>query len=331
VRIFELAKKLIDIPSVSGSEGAVGDFLMQYLKDAGFTITLQEISSARNNILALTDSPPKVLLCTHIDTVPPFFPATEDDEFIYGRGACDTKGISATMLTAANELLQSGVANFGLLFVVGEETDSIGAKKANELNCGSEYIIVGEPTDNRLAIGHKGILAFELKATGKAAHSAFPELGDSAVHKLLDVISDLRSLELPTDEILGKSTMNIGQIQGGVAHNVVANKASTQISIRTVTEIAALVTAIEQIVAEKCDLDIITKSEPQKLHTIPGYETVVLPYCTDIPHLKNFGKPMLFGPGSILVAHTADEKIPKQEMVDAVGHYVNLVKSLLAL
>lgn len=329
MNVFELTRELIDIPSVTGEEAAIADFLDRYLSKQGFAVTRQAIADNRHNILAQAGHASKVVLCSHIDTVPPFMAARENEDFIYGRGACDAKGILAAMIIAAQSLKESGVNNVALLFVVGEETESIGAKKASELNLNSKFIIVGEPTENRLARGHKGLVALRLSATGKAAHSAFPEQGDSAIEKLLDAIQRLRDTDFGGSE-LGPATLNIGQISGGVAHNVIPESACAVISIRSGRPSEAIIEQVRVATTPSIATEILTRSEPQKTLTFDDMESVVMPFGTDIPHLKNFGQSLLIGPGSALDAHTEGEKIEKRQLLEAVEIYKKLVKRLLA-
>jgi len=331
VTLFELTKTLVNIPSVTGLEGEIADFLCSYLKSQDFDLQEQKIEDGRRNILATAGSAPKVILCTHMDTVPPYFAASEDEYYIYGRGACDAKGIMASMIWAAQELKKDGLTEIGLLFVVGEETNSIGAKMANLLNVGSDFIIVGEPTENKLGIGHKGVITFKMTAKGKAAHSAYPQLGESAIEKLLNALQRIRTLDFGEDPVMGKSVLNIGTIEGGVAPNVIANYASSEVSIRIALPSEQILNKIKAVVNRKAEIEVITQSEAQRLFTVPDLEQVVLPYGTDIPHLKSFGKPLLLGPGSALVAHTENEKIEKCQLLEAVEIYENLVKTLFSL
>ena len=326
--LFELTKELINIPSVSGDEQEVADFLADYLKNQRFEICEQKVTGNRCNILATGGQSPGVLLCTHMDTVPPFFSASEDQNFIYGRGACDTKGIIAAMIFSCQNLKESGTSEAGLLFVVGEETDSIGAKTANSLNVQSDYIIVGEPTENKLAIGHKGIVALRLTAQGKSAHSAYPDQGESAIVRLLDALQEIRAINFGESE-LGQSTLNIGTITGGSAHNVIPHSASAEISVRNVTSSNTILKKINETIGDSITIEVLTRSEPQKMHTIPEFEQTVVAFGTDIPHLKTFGKPLLIGPGSILVAHTPDERIEKRQLAEAVRIYQDLAQKLL--
>ncbi len=325
--VVDLTRKLVDIPSVTGNEGEVGEYLYDLLEQQGWQCLRQEVTADRFNLLA-TGGEASVLLTTHLDTVPPFFPSSEDETFVYGRGACDAKGIAASMICAAGALREEGMKDLGLLFVVGEEIDSIGASRACELDLDCSFLIDGEPTDNELVVGHKGIVAVRLSAQGVAAHSAHPEKGDSAINRMIDVLGELKALSLPEDPDLGKSHLNIGTVEGGRAPNVVADCASAQILIRSVVDGARYVDIMEQVVADRCGLEVLKISEPQAMESVEGFPTKVVGYGTDIPALRSLGKPLLFGPGSIEEAHTAQEKILKKELLDSVGLYQQLVKVL---
>ncbi len=327
MNVFELTRKLISIPSISGDEKAVAEFLANYLGEVGFEVELQEAVESRPNVYARRGDP-EVVLSTHTDTVPPYVEFREDDEFIYGRGACDTKGIIAAMLKAAEALGESNVTDFGLLFVVGEEAGSVGARVANAIPNRSRYLINGEPTESKLALGSKGSLRVILKARGRAAHSAYPEMGESAIEKLLDVLDDLRGVELPCDETLGASTMNIGMINGGVAANVIPPDAEAELLFRVVTSNDSLKRIIEGVARSRVEVEYTFGCDPVFTEKLEGFETAVVAFTTDIPALSNWGKPLLFGPGSILDAHTAGEKISKRELVSAVDVYRRMVIDL---
>jgi acetylornithine deacetylase len=325
--VVALTRKLVDIPSVTGEERAVGEYLHDLLQQDGWRCRRQEVTPDRFNLVA-TAGDASVLLTTHLDTVPPFFPSSEDETFVHGRGACDAKGIAASMICAAQALREEGMADLGLLFVVGEEIDSIGATKASELDLKCSFFIDGEPTDNELVVGHKGIVAARLSAQGIAAHSAYPEKGDSAIHTLIDVLRELKGTSLPKHPSLGDSYLNIGTIEGGRAANVVADSASAQILIRSVVDSALYVEIMEKVVADRCQLEILKVSEPQVMESVEGFPTKVVGFGTDIPALRTLGTPLLFGPGSIEDAHTAEEKISKRELLGSVGLYQQLVKVL---
>jgi len=327
--VFELTKTLVGIPSPTGSEGALADFISLHLKELGFDVGEQTVEPGRRNLFAAQAARPKVTFCTHMDTVPGDIPPSEDERHIYGRGACDAKGIMAALITTAAELAREGTKDVGLLFVVGEETDSAGAKKANSLDTGSQFLVVGEPTENKLGRGHKGVLTIKVSAKGRRAHSAFPHLGESAVEKLLDALERLRKLDLGEDPVLGRNLMNIGRIDGGSAPNVIPDSAWALISFRTAVSPEAILDRAAGAVGAGGEIEIITKSLPQVLFIVPGFEETVLPYGSDIPYLKSFGKPMLIGPGSALDAHTEGEKIEKKQLLDAVEIYKRLARKLL--
>lgn len=330
--LFSYIRSLIDIPSVSGAEGEVARYLETDLRKRGFDVTLQDVAPERWNVCAVQPGQsPRVVFCTHIDTVPPYYESSEDPDYIYGRGSCDAKGILATMVTATEGLRAEGIEDVGLLFVVGEEVDSIGATKANELPSSSRYVIVGEPTESRMATGHKGGFKFTLRASGKAAHSAYPELGDSAIERLLDGLQELRERNWGHDDELGPATINIGTIRGGLAANVFAPDARADVFVRVVGEAAAAKAAVDEVVSKhpKLSYEVVSSSDAVRCETAPGFDVAPVSFGTDIPALHAFGKPLLLGPGSIHDAHTSGEKLGKKEAVDAVRYYQVLVKQLL--
>jgi acetylornithine deacetylase len=327
--LLSLARKLISIPSLTGDEGALADFLAGHLAGRGLDVREQVVDGRRRNILALAGPVPRLLLCTHQDTVPPLLPVSEDDEYLYGRGACDAKGIMAVMVRALLELEPSARSACGLLFLVGEETDSVGAEAANRLDVRSDFIIVGEPTENKLGSGHKGFIIIRVLARGRTAHSGYPQAGESAVLKLLDVLQRLRGLKFGEDRVMGPATLNIGRLQGGVAANVVPDHAWAEVSVRTTMPSGRVLDGIREAAGGAAEVEVLTVSEPQRLHTVPGFETAVLSYGTDIPHLRVFGRPLLLGPGSILEAHTDRERISKTAMETARGLYQRLIRELL--
>ena len=329
MELFELTRTLVDIESVSGNEKACAAFLRDYLAERNFQVELQPVAPERANVLALRGTP-DVVLSTHLDTVPPFFPAREDEEFIYGRGSCDAKGIVASQLVAAERLIEEGVENFGLLFLVGEETVSDGARVANLSPCGAKYIINGEPTDNKLALGSKGILRVDIRTQGKMAHSAYPHLGESAIEKLLDILADVRRLPLPDDPMLGPATLNIGMISGGRAANVISDEAQAQVLIRTVDDAQELRQSIQRLLEGRCEFEFARDTPALKLERLDGFETEVVAFTTDLPNLTRWGRPLLLGPGSISVAHTDHERVRKADLVRAVELYCKLVRQLKA-
>jgi acetylornithine deacetylase len=290
-------------------------------------VELEEAEPERPNVLARWGKP-DVVLSTHIDTVPPFFPSREDDEFIHGRGSCDAKGILAAQVEAAVRLVGEGVRDIGLLFLVGEERNNAGAYAANKRRPGARYLINGEPTENLLAIGTKGVLRLEFEAKGRMAHSAYPELGESATEKLIEACYRLRDMKLPEDELLGKTTYNIGIIAGGVAPNVIPGSARAEVMYRLVSPADELQQAIEQKVGSLVEIKRILEIPAVRLNRMDGLETTVVAFCTDIPTLSNWGKPYLLGPGSIRVAHTDHECVAKKDLVQAAEIYVKMVKKL---
>jgi acetylornithine deacetylase len=331
----DLTRRLVDIESLTYNEGAVGAYLGDLLQARGFIVEQTAVpqppqsryTGERFNLYAGNGERPDVVLSTHMDTVPPFIPSSEDDLFLYGRGSCDAKGIIAAQLAAAERLRDAGVAA-GLLFVVGEERDSAGARIANLHPKGSRFLINGEPTDNRLALASKGALRAEIRASGKMAHSAYPELGESAVHKLVHALERLLALELPSVEGVGPSTLNIGLIHGGHAPNVIADTAEAQVLIRLVGPSEQTRMAIEQAVAGLAEVEFTLEIPFIRMREVEGLETMVAAFTTDIPALSNWGEPLLLGPGSIHVAHTPFEKIAKRELLQAVDLYFEVAQRL---
>jgi acetylornithine deacetylase len=330
--LFELTRRLIDIPSLTGEEESVGEFLISLLKERGYHVETQEVAAGRSNIIATTGAPARVVFSTHIDTVPPFISSSEDDEYIYGRGACDTKGIIAAMIMAADKLRAEGMKELGLLFVVDEEMSSIGARAANNHPIAKEckYLINGEPTENRLAIGSKGSLRLSVRTEGRSAHSAYPEQGESAIEKLLDFLSDVRNFRWPTDPYFGDTTCNIGTIQGGTRPNVIPAEAKSDMQIRLVTDAELIKGLIEQLAEGRAEVEYLSYNNPVRMLAVEGFEQEVVRFTTDVPYLTNWGSPLLLGPGSILDAHTAHERIQKRELIEAVDLYIRLVHTLLA-
>ena len=331
MHLFELTKHLMSIPSVSGEEEAVGFWLRNHLESLGWTVELQEVAAGQSNVIAYLIETPRVWLSTHMDTVPPFIAPTEDDEKIYGRGSCDAKGIIAAQITAAELLREQGIEDIGLLYTVEEERASTGAKVANDhpLAAKCEYLINGEPTDNELAIGSKGAFRAKIKTTGRAAHSAYPEQGESAIEKLLDILEDVRHTKLPNDEFFGETTVNLATLDGGIALNVIPPNAECGMLIRLTTPMEPIRDALESLIRDRGELEIMSYSLPVKMLAVDGFQQKVVRFTTDIPHLPNWGQPLLLGPGSILVAHTKDEFVLKKDLEIAVGLYVDLVKKLL--
>jgi acetylornithine deacetylase len=331
--VYELTRALIDIESITNNEERIAQYLYNYLTPlaawTGGRVELMEVEPRRHNVFACFGDTPSVTLSTHLDTVPPFFSSREDGDWIWGRGACDTKGIIAAMIAAASALAEDGVRDFGLLFVVGEERNSAGAYRAAQMPRGSRYIINGEPTENRLALGSKGALRYEVVATGRMAHSAYPELGDSAIHKLIDALAEIRRIPLPEDELLGPSTLNIGTLAGGRAPNVIADEARADIMIRLVGDSGATKEALARAVEGRAELREIIEIPALRLNALDGIPTTVVAFTTDIPAFGGaWGEPYLIGPGSIHVAHTLEERVPKAQLAEAVEIYQRMVRQL---
>jgi acetylornithine deacetylase len=328
VDLVELTRGLVDIDSTTGREGEVGRWLAAYLRELGFHVVEQPVDEHRFNVIATTGVPPAVVLSTHFDCVPPFFPSRIERGRIYGRGSCDAKGILAAQIAAADRLRRDGEPRIGLLFVVGEERGSDGARTANLASAGSRYLVDGEPTDSRLGLATRGVLRLKLKASGRAAHSSFPELGESAIDKLLDALIALRGISFAEHPVLGRTHYSVGLIAGGVAANVVSAAAEAEVMFRTVADaddMRAAMAPLESLVT----IENVLQIPPVKMTTVEGFDTAVFPYATDIPFLSNWGQPLLFGPGSIHVAHTAEEFIEIDELHSAVDGYVRIVRELV--
>jgi acetylornithine deacetylase len=324
-----LTRALVDVDSTTGREGPVGEMLADFLGTRGWRVERQPVSDGRFNVFARLDAPPEVVFSTHFDCVPPFFPSREERGLLFGRGACDAKGIAAAQLAAAERLRAAGEARIGLLFLTGEERGSDGARVANQLAPpGVRYLVDGEPTDNRLGIATKGVLRVRLRADGRAAHSAFPELGDSAIDKLLDALMLLRGVRLPEDALLGRTNYIVGLISGGVAPNVVSPHATAELLFRLVGDAAEVRSALE-VLDPLVSVDYVLEIPAVRLHTVPGFDAAVFAYTTDVPLLPRWGTPLLLGPGSIHVAHTDDEHVSLDELHQAVDLYVTLAQRLL--
>ena len=330
MNVFELTRQLIDTPSVTGDELAVGDFLARHLEQLGYRVERQEVASDRFNVIAATEVPPRVVFSTHMDTVPPFIESSEDEEFIYGRGSCDAKGIMAAQIFAAQRLRNKGVNDVGLLFTVDEELGSLGAQAANKhpLAASCRFLINGEPTDSRLATGTKGSVRLIITTEGRAAHSAYPEAGESAIEKLLDILDDIRACKWPEDSFFGTTTCNIGVLNGGTRPNVIADKARAELQIRLGIDIEHVKSVLDEVAGTRGRLEYNSAHNPVRLFSVPGFDECVVRFTTDVPYLSQWGKPLLLGPGSILVAHTDHERISKRELADAVDLYVSLAKKL---
>jgi acetylornithine deacetylase len=324
-----LTRQLVDIESITGNEGPVGDFLQEELVRRGFRAEKIPVEGARCNVLATSPAQPQpaVVFSTHMDTVPPFIPSSEDSTRIYGRGSCDAKGIIATQITAAEHLRREGIP-VGLLFLVGEERDSLGARIANQRPVGSKFLVDGEPTENRVAVASKGALRVEVTAHGRMAHSAYPELGESAIDKLLSALERLRAMKLPFADGIGPCTLNIGVIEGGRAPNVIPDRARAHLLYRLVGPAENLKGEILAAVGNLAQVDFVLEIPFVRLRTLDGLPTMVAAFTTDIPALINWGQPLLVGPGSIQVAHTDGEYVEKKQLQDAVELYCAIARRL---
>ena len=330
--IVSLTRQLVDIESVTGNEGPVGHFLQQELQRLGYNARQTVVEGERANVYAtLPQEPnPVVVFSTHMDTVPPFIPSSEDEHRVYGRGSCDAKGIIAAQIGAAERLRKDAI-HVGLLFLVGEERDSLGAKVANQHAHGSKFLINGEPTENRIAIASKGALRVELTAKGRMAHSAYPELGDSAIEKLVEALHRLRAMKLPADQESGPCTLNIGVIEGGRAPNVIADKAHAQLLYRMVGPSDELRRHILETVGALAKVEFTLEIPFTQLRRFEGLPTMIAAFTTDIPALSNWGQPLLVGPGSIHVAHTEGEYVEKKQLHEAVELYCEVARHSLGI
>jgi acetylornithine deacetylase len=327
--VVAFTRQLVDIESITGNEAAVGNILHAELSRLGYQANKLPVEGNRCNVYATSPQQlkPTIVFSTHMDTVPPFIPSSEDASRVYGRGSCDAKGIIAAQIAAAERLRQEGIY-VGLLFLVGEERNSLGAQVANQQSPGCKFLVNGEPTENRMATASKGTLRVNVIAEGRMAHSAYPELGDSAIDKLLEALQRLRAMKLPVDDVMGPCTLNIGVIEGGRAPNVIPDKARAQLLYRLIGPTDELRREIEQAVADLARVEFILEIPFLRLRTLDGLPTMVAAFTTDIPALTNWGEPLLIGPGSIHVAHTEGEYIEKQQLQDAIDLYCSIAKKL---
>ncbi len=328
VDVVGLARTLIDIESTTGQEGAVARVLAAYLRGRGYSVLEQPLAGDRINVIAAVGEP-ALVFSTHFDCVPPFFPSRVEHGILHGRGACDAKGILAAQVAAAERLRSAGETRVGLVFVAGEERGSDGAKAANTIDSQSRYLINGEPTELKLGLATRGCFRVRLTAHGKAAHSGYPELGESAIEKLLDVLTSLRATTWPADPQLGVTHYTVGLIKGGVAPNVIPPHAEAEVFFRTVGAHDALREALHAAVAGRVEIQEILELPAVRLHTVPGFETEVFAYFSDVPFLSKWGTPLLLGPGTIHVAHTDHEHVRIADLERAVDMYADLATSLL--
>src|SRR5579862_7027249 len=330
--VVALAAELLSIQSPTGHEGRAVDFVSRWLVARGWNVTVQEVTPGRSNVWASrTGGGSGVTLSTHLDTVPPYIAPRLDGDQLRGRGACDAKGIAAAMLVAADHLVTAGEARVDVLLVVGEEKGSDGARAANQLAATSRFLINGEPTESRLATGAKGSLRVTVRTRGRAAHSAYQHLGQSAIDPMLELLPSLKSLPLPRDPVLGETTYNIGVIRAGTEANIVPALAEAEVMFRLVGDPAPIKRAVEAWAGHRAEIEYGSYIPAQHFHTVPGIEAAPVAYTSDIPLLTRWGTPLLFGPGSIHVAHTPDEYIDVRELRASVDTYERLVRTLLAL
>jgi len=327
--VVALAAELLSIQSFTRDEGAAIDFVARWLVNLGWNVSIQEVSPGRGNIWA-SHRGGGVTLSTHLDTVPPFYPPRLSGNRLYGRGACDAKGIAAAMMAAGEQLRAEGEDRVDLLFVVGEEKGSDGARAANNLAATSRFLINGEPTESKLASGCKGSLRFIVRTQGREAHSAYPELGRSAIEPLLRLLPTIHNVRFPSDPVLGATTVNIGTISGGTEANIVPGSAESEIMLRLVSDVGPIKELVsEWAAAAGAEVEFGSTIPAQKFHVVDGYDVAPVSYTSDIPLLGRWGTPLLFGPGSIHVAHTPDEYVDVDELRASVGTYASLVKQLL--
>jgi acetylornithine deacetylase len=329
VDLVGLARTLVDIESTTGMEGAVGRVLGAYLRDRGYSVLEQPVAGDRINVIAAIGEP-ELVFSTHFDCVPPFFPSRVEGGILHGRGSCDAKGILAAQVAAAERLRAAGETRIGLVFVAGEERGSDGAKAANTIASKSRFLINGEPTELKLGLATRGAFRVRLTAHGRAAHSGYPQLGESAIEKLLDVLVDLRGGDWPADDVLGRTHYTVGLINGGVAPNVIPPQAEAEVFFRTVGAHDALRAALSRVVDGRVDVHEILELPEVRLHTVSGFETEVFAYFSDVPFLSNWGTPLLLGPGTIHVAHTDREQVAIAELERAVDLYADLAARLLS-
>ena len=326
--VVALAAELLALESPTGAEGPAVDFVTRWLVARGWNVHVQEVSSGRGNVWA-SRTGGGVTLSTHLDTVPPFIRPVLEGNQLRGRGACDAKGIAAAMMAAADRLATEGEERVDLLLVVGEEKGSDGARAANHLPATSKFLVNGEPTESRLASGCKGSLRVTLRTRGRAAHSAYPQLGQSAIEPMLELLPTLKTVKLPVDDVLGETTVNIGTIRAGTEANIIPDLAETEIMFRLVGDVHDVKKRLETWVAGRAEIEYGSYIPAQRFHTIPDFPAAPVAYTSDIPLLGRWGTPLLFGPGSIHVAHTPNEFIDVRELRAAVDAYVRIVRTLL--
>jgi acetylornithine deacetylase len=326
--LVDLARALVDIDSTTGREAEACAWLAGYLRERGFHVTEQAVAAGRTNVVALVDPRPNVVLSTHIDCVPPFFPSRVEDGRLHGRGACDAKGALAAQVTAVERLREAGEGRVGLLFVVGEERGSDGAAAANRISPGPAFLVNGEPTDGKLALATRGAFRVRLRATGRAAHSSQPQRGVSAIDLLIDALVELRGIPLPEDPQLGRTFYVTGLVSGGIAPNVVSPSAEAELNFRTVGPASEVLERLAPL-RSRVALEKVLEVPPVRMRAVPGFETAVFAFTTDVPLLDRWGVPLLFGPGSVLDAHTDEDHVEIAELEAAASAYERIARTLL--
>jgi acetylornithine deacetylase len=330
--LITLTKNLVSIESVTGSEGRVGEYLYEELRTMAEIyhgrVQKMQVTERRFNVAAYFGNP-YITFSSHMDTVAPYFGPREDDTYLWGRGACDAKGVIAAMICAVRELLDRGERDLGLLFLVGEEQGSDGARVASAHPVGSRFLINGEPTENKLASASKGVLRYRVETVGRAGHSAYADEGSSAIHLLLDALELIRGIKPLSDPLLGTSSLNIGRISGGSGHNVIAEKAEAEISFRTVGDESQLKEQVDGILRSRAVVLETVMLPAMRFTTVQGFPTKTVAFSTDVSVLTPvWGSALLVGPGSIEVAHSSQERISKKELAQAVKLYKELASIL---
>ena len=367
--------EMVDIESTSGRERAFADFLAERMAGPGRRVETFEVETMAQDCpegcgipvnLMVSWGEPKVVFCTHLDTVPPYIaPSVEvmedGDMKIKGRGSCDAKGQIFAMWEACLELERRGCTDFALLLLAGEETGSFGAKAFSAMalravTSGDWVVIVGEPTDNHMTSASKGTKSFEVTFKGEAFHSGYPQYGRSAVEMFNDFVNALRSIVFPKDEILGDTTWNIGRLSSDNPQNILSERLSCRVYFRTTFESDEMVCNVMKNMAGpdaklrfgrrrvQDGSDIVAKEvapwqkymsvkafggdTPTVYQTLEGFPTKPVAFGSDAPQLKCFGRKILCGPGSILVAHRDDEHVMLSDLKAAAASYVRMYTML---
>jgi acetylornithine deacetylase len=327
--VAALAAELLAAQSPTGAEGPAVDFVASWLIRRDWDVELQEVVPGRSNVWARRRGG-GVTFSTHLDTVPPYYPPRLEGSRLYGRGSADAKGIAASMMAAADRLARAGEERVDLLLLVGEEKGSDGARAANHLPATSRWLVNGEPTESKLASGAKGAMRVTVRTRGREAHSAYAHLGRSAIEPLVDLLAALRARRWPSDPTLGETTYNVGVIRGGTEANIVPAAAEAELMFRLVGDPEPVRQTLREWAGESAQLEWGSYIPAQHFHTIDGFEVAPVSYTSDIPLLGRWGTPLLFGPGSITVAHTPEEFVAVEELRESVDAYERIARALLA-